>query len=312
VLDRYDPDSSIGLRAREGYWGAEPKARQVDVRIVTDATTLETLVRSGEVDLAYGIPLKDVQSLEAAGRQVLSDPTQFFVYLGLNNKQAPLDDARVREALSLALPRGDLAERFGYGHVQTFDGPLPPAMPYSPRLPAPAPDVARAKALLREAGVSGFPLKLAVKSGESQQQEIATVIQGAFEPLGVDVQVQTLGAAAFTDTVGNFKAQSYLIKDGGTVNDPAYFLGFFIKCGNPYNWVQYCDRRVDELLAEGRFEFDPERRRAIYGEISETVARDVAMVPIFAPNLVVVADAGLKGYVYHDDQQPVLAPLAVG
>ncbi len=312
VLESYNPDSQIDLRARKGFWGAAPKASSVSLRIVSDPTTLQTLVRSGDVDLAYGIPLKDLKALKAEGKQVFADASQFYIYVGLNNDRAPFDDKRVRQALQAALPAADIAQRFGYGYAQTFRGPIPPAMAFSPKLPASPPDLAKAKSLLQEAGVSRATVTLDVKSGETLQSDIATVLQNAYRPLGIDVKIATLGASAYTEKVNAFKSQMYIIKDGGTVNDPAYFLGYFVACGNPFNWVKYCNKSVDADLAAGRREFDQAKRQAVYDRLSATVDADAPVLPIFAPKNVVVGAANLKGYQYYDDQQPLFRTMAVG
>jgi peptide/nickel transport system substrate-binding protein len=311
TLATYNPDSSIELAARKGYWGGAARNNRVNIRIVTDPTTLETLVNSGDVDMAYGIPLKDLASLKSQGKQVFADASQFFVYLGLNNGKKPFDDVRVRQALQAAMPVSDMNKRFGFGYTQPFAGPIPPAMAYYPNLPIPAPDVAKARSLLAEAGVGKLTLTLDVKSGETQQQEIATVLQAAYAPLGIHVKINTLGASAFSDKIFNLKSQMYLLKDGGTVNDPAYFLGFFVPCGNPFNTVQYCNKRVDELLASGRRETDDSKRAEIYREIAGIVDSEAPALPIFAPKLVVVTDSTLEGYAYYEDQQPVFRPISV-
>jgi peptide/nickel transport system substrate-binding protein len=311
-LESYNPDSEIDFRARKGYWGPTPKAATVSLRIATDPTTLETLVRSGDVDLSYGIPFKDLKALKAEGKQVFANPSQFYIYVGLNNDRAPFEDVRVRQALQAALPAADIANRFGYGYAQTFRGPIPPATAYSPKLPVGAPDVAKAKALLAEAGVTHLTVTLDVKSGETLQSDIATVLQNAYRPLGIDIKIATLGASAFSDKVNTFKSQMYIIKDGGTVNDPAYFLGFFVACDNPFNLVRYCNKSVDKELAVGRNAFDPATRQAAYDRLSAQVDADAPVLPIFAPNQVLVGAANLKGYAYSDDQQVLFRTISVG
>jgi peptide/nickel transport system substrate-binding protein len=312
VLESYNPDTQVDFRARKGYWNTPAKAGLVSLRIVTDPTTLETLVRSGDVDLAYGIPLKDVKTLKGEGKQVFADPSQFYIYVGLNTTKAPFDDVRVRRALQAALPAQDIVDRFGYGYAQAFRGPIPPAMAYSPKLAPGTPDVAKAKALLAEAGVTKAAVTLDVKSGETLQSDIATVLQNAYRPLGIDVKIATLGASAYSDKINGFKSQMYIIKDGGTVNDPAYFLGYFVACGNAFNWVKYCNKQVDEDLATGRRSFDTAERRTAYDRLSAQVDADAPYLPVFAPNNVVVGASGLKGYVYYDDQQPLFRAMSVG
>lgn len=311
VLTAYQPDSEVALQARKGYWGGAPKSSHVVIRIVTDPTSLQTLVQSGQENMAFGVPLQDVRSL-ATESHVYANPSQYYIYVGLNNKKPPLNDPRVRKALADAVPFQSILNSFGYGYAQQFSGPIPPAMPFYSHLPAPSTNVAEAKQLLAQAGVTHASLNLVVKSGDTLEGQIATVLQAAWLPLGIHVNIQTLGASSFSDVVDNFKSQMYIILDGPTVNDPAYFLGYLIQCGDLFNWAQYCNRHVDTLLAAGRAEFSAAKRVPIYAEISQLVNQEEPMIPIFATNDVVVASKSLQGYAYYDDQQPVFSAMSVG
>jgi len=309
TITQDDPDAQIDLTARKDYWQGTPKNDKVSIKVVTDPTTLETLVRANELDMAYGVPAKDTKSI-AEGRTLVNDIGPFFIYLGMNNGVKPFDDVRVRQAVALALDRNALVEQLGYGQVEAFDGPMPPAMPYSPKSKPPAADVAKAKQLVSEAGAQGASFTVDIKSGEAFQQEVATILQASLKEIGISVKIHTLGASAFIDRVGGFKSQAYLIRDGSPFNDPAYFLGFFVKCDNAFNWTKYCNKRVDELLAQGRVETDEAKRTAQYKELSDIVTRERPMIPIFALGANLIASKTLKGYTTYDDQQPVFWPIS--
>ncbi len=306
-----EPDSQVDLAARKDYWQGRPSNNKVAIKIVTDATTLETLVRSGETDMAYGVPVKDTKAL-SQGRKLINDPGPYFMYLGMNAERAPFDDVRVRQAVAASLDRPALVERLGYGQLEAFDGPMPPAMPFSPKLKAPGADLGAARKLIEQAGAKGATFSVDIKSGETFQREVAVVLQATLADLGITMKIRTLGASAFFDRVASFKSQAYLIRDGSPFNDPAYFLGFFVKCGNDFNWTKYCDKRVDELLAKGKVETDPTARAAQYRELSEIVVRDRPVVPLFALGTNLIAGANLRGYVSYDDQQPVFWPMTAG
>jgi peptide/nickel transport system substrate-binding protein len=310
TIDTYQPDSEIVLKARPDYWQGKPKNERVDIKIITDPTTLNTLAQSGESDMTYGLPLKDLEA-RASGKRLINDAGPYFVYFGMNTKKPPFDDVRVRQAIKAAIDRKAMAARLGYGHVKTFDGPMPPAMPFAPDLPVPDADVAKAKQLIAQTGAAGSTITLDVKSGEDLQREIATIIQASLKEIGLNVKISTLGASAFFDKVAGFKSQAYLIRDGSPFNDPAYFLGFFVKCGNVFNWTQYCNPQVDKLLAQGKVETNPDKRAQEYGDLSRIVADEVPMIPIFSLGTGLVAADSLEGYVNWDDQQPLFWRMSV-
>ncbi|HET6509696.1 MAG TPA: ABC transporter substrate-binding protein [Baekduia sp.] len=302
TLASYEPDSEIVLAPRDDYWRGAPKPGEVDIKIVTDPATLKLLTSSRQVDMAYGIQPKDLASLRAAGGKVLSFPSQFVTYIGLVADKKPLDDVRVRQALSYAFPAQDIIEAFGYGQAKAFSGPIPPAMPFYPNLPGLGHDPAKAKRLLAEAGASHLHLTLVVQSGQSTHEQIATVLQDAYRDVGVTLTVQTLGSSAFTDKVYNYKAQAFIIDDGPTVNDPGYLLSYQARCGDSFNWVRYCDKGVDAQLAQARFEADAARRGDLYKRIDARLIQDAPYIEVMAKNHTIVVDPQLKGYTYYDDQ----------
>jgi len=308
-LTKYEPDSEIVMKSRPDYWQGKPKNSGVSMRIVSDVNTMKTLVQSNQLDMATGLPLKDIDSL-ATGRQLLADPSQFYIWLGMNNKKAPFTDVKVRQAIQSAVPVAEMADQLGHGHAQSFAGPIPPAMPFYPDLPIPPVDLDKAKQLVSQAGADGSKFTIDIKNGDSLAKDAATVIQSNLADIGIDVSIAQLGPSAFYNKVSTFKSDAYLIKDGAPYNEPAYFLGFLIKCGDPFNWMQYCNKEVDKLLAEGKAETDNSKRAEIYKKISEIVEEEAPQLPIMAPENIVIASNSLKGYVYYDDQQPVFWPIS--
>jgi len=312
TLGTYRPDSEVELKPNDGYWAGEPKNGGVTVKIVTDASTLETLTKSNQADLVLGLPPKTARDLANSGTELAEDPSQFTTYIGFNNKKEPFTDARVRQALAAVIPLDPLVERFGYGFAEPFAGPIPPAMDYYPDLPIPEPDAERAKQLLAEAGKENISFTVDIENGETTHSEMATVLQDAFREIGVDMKVNTLGSGTFTDRVYNFKSESYIIDDGPTINDPGYFLGYLVRCGDAFNWTQYCNKEVDKRLEEARFNLDSERRATLYKEVSEVVVEDAPYASIWAKDHIVALPGGTTGYQYFADQVPRLWKIAPG
>lgn len=311
-VTEYHPDSQVVLTARDDYWQGKPGISRVVFQIVNDPSTLNTLIQSNQVDLAYGVPPKDVKSLEDSGRKLVSEPGPWFIYLGMNTKKAPFDDPDVRRAVKLSMNRTEMAEALGYGYAQPIEGPMPPTMPFRPDLPVTEQNVAEAKQLISKAGADGASVTIDVKAGDELENQVATVVQASLSEIGLDAHVSTLGASAFTGKVSGFDTQAYVIRDGTPFNDPAYFLGFFVKCENPFNWTQYCNPKVDELIAQGRYSLNPDVRKKAYGEISEIVAEEDPMVPLLGIEPLAVASPSLKGYVAYDDLQPVFWKMSIG
>jgi peptide/nickel transport system substrate-binding protein len=312
TLGEYDPTRRIVLEARPDYWGGPPKPSQVDVQVVPDASTMELLVESGELDLAYGIPFQSLDRLATNPKvAILSQPATVYVNLGLNTKVAPLDDPQVRQALKLATPINQIIESFGYGHVQPWVGPILPAQLFYNEIVDPYPyDPERAKALLAEAGKGPIDLTLDLKSGDATQLEIATVIQAAWKDIGVNLTVNPISAAEFAEKVGGFKHDIYMIEDQATIKDPGFFFGYYLRCGDPFNWSQYCNPTVDEHLAEARHSSDQARRQQLYDDVVATVAEEVPYIQLFQKDEVWAASSSLDGWIFSDDGAPNFEDLS--
>ena len=89
------------LRANPRHWRGAPAVERVELRPIPDPTTRLAALRYGEVDLATNLSSDQVATLERYGLRVVSQPGVQTLYLRLNARRPPLDDARVRRALAL-------------------------------------------------------------------------------------------------------------------------------------------------------------------------------------------------------------------
>ena len=129
--------------------------------MIPDATVRLANLRSGDLDIIERVAATDVAG--AAGDKaiaIVSVPSLGFTYIDINigsepRAETPLGrDARVRQALSYSIDRDAINKVVFDGRYIPADQPFPPASPYHVDRPIPSRDVAKAKALLEEAGVS--------------------------------------------------------------------------------------------------------------------------------------------------------------
>src|SRR5262249_38917386 len=142
--------------------------------------------------------------------QLLRQPGMNVGYLSLNLNHKPLDDLRVRQALSLALNKRALADAFfGHGKLGTVAvNPLPPSIwGYNDQLATTPYDPAKAKQLLAEAGyANGFDLVLwampVARPYMPQPQRIAEAIQADFKAVGVRATIRTYDWGIYLEKLG--------------------------------------------------------------------------------------------------------------
>jgi peptide/nickel transport system substrate-binding protein len=181
--------------------------------------------------------------------------------------------------------------------------PIDDPFPYNP---------AKARSLLAQAGVSNLTLTLDVQSGRAEQQDIATVLQSSWKQIGVTLNVKVLGASAFIDDVYNWKDQMYMIQDGSPIDDAGYFLGYFVRCGDPFNWTQYCNQDVTNWLSQTRLSSDHATLKQLYKQIQLQVAQDCPYLMLMQIDDVVVTNRQVHGWIYYQDQVTRYAAISKG
>jgi peptide/nickel transport system substrate-binding protein len=198
-LASYIPDNEVVLTAFDRYWGGwegREHFRNVVVSIVSDEVIQEQLVRAGEVDLALRLPPSSYDAFAsdpAYDVQVVNTP---FNYVGFFNVlRPPLDDARVRQAISYAVPYDDIITIGVEGLGTQARGPVPAGIfPYSEEVPQYTYDPERARELLAEAGYpdGGFSLKLTYAAENAVQRNFAPVFADALADIGIDVSIEPM------------------------------------------------------------------------------------------------------------------------
>ncbi|CAN5547432.1 ABC transporter substrate-binding protein [soil metagenome] len=304
TLETYQPDSQVVFNARSDYWGGAPAPSKVIMKIVPDASSLAVLAKSGELDLAYNVPLSNVDSLKSdPNLQIITNPSMRYYNVGFNVSKAPLDNELVRQALTYATPLDEIVKNFGYGMAQKLTSPLLPAQTYYEETPDLYPyNIEKAKQLLAEAGEPNPQLTLTLQSGYPVLKQLATVLQSSWAEAGADLQINVVSPAQFVDEVYGWKDQMYMITDGpqGTY-DPGYFFGFFLKCDNAFNWSRYCNKQVDQLLAEAQATTDPNVAGPLYRQIAQIAAKEAPYLMLMNPNSTIVAKKSVSGYVQYSD-----------
>ncbi|MFF2273489.1 ABC transporter substrate-binding protein [Agromyces sp. NPDC058136] len=235
TVSSYTPGEKVVLEAYDEYWNedAAPGYDIVDIAITPDAVTAQQMLTSGEVDLATNLPLENIDTIaEELGSEVrtANSPFNFLAYF--NTTRPPLDDPKVRQALSYAVPYEDIIEVGGAGYGAQSHGPVPKGIfPYSEDVPQYQQDLDKAAALLAEAGhADGLELTLSYASENSAEARFVPLIKDAFAKIGVELDVR---AELFNQQWETAKA------------DPATAQDIFVV----YYWPTYSDAGADNLYS---------------------------------------------------------------
>ncbi|MBY5326840.1 ABC transporter substrate-binding protein [Rhizobium leguminosarum] len=267
-------------------------------------------LQKGEVDIAGdGIPPAKFLEIKnsADGAQMIVDGEQLHTgYITLNTKVKPFDNVKVRQALNMAINK-DRITRILNGRATPANQPLPPLMPgYDKSFTGYAYDVAKAKALLAEAGYpDGFETVL-YSTNTDPQPRIAQAIQQDLAAVGVKAEVRAL-AQANVIAAGGTEGEAPMIWSGGMAwiadfPDPSNFYGPILGCSGAvpggWNWSWYCNADLDKRAVAADSMSDPAKaaeRTAAWGKIFTDIMADAPWIPVINERRVVAKSLRMGG-----------------
>jgi peptide/nickel transport system substrate-binding protein len=189
-------------------------------------------------------------------------------------------DPRVREAFELALDRDGIVQVVMEGEAQAGNQWVAPDNPYyAKNVPIPKRAVARAKALLQQAGMPNPTVTLMTPT-TSDAQKIAQVVQAMVKEAGFDVKIQSTEFATSLNLADKGEYDAYVLAWSGRA-DPDGNIYSFDACKQPLNYAGYCKPEVDDLLNKSRTTSDPAERRKAYEQVAAVVLKDRPIVYLY-------------------------------
>ena len=154
-------------------------------------------------------------------------------------------------------------------------------------------DVARAKALLKEAGVPNPSFTL-VTPTTADAQRLAQVVQAMAKEAGFDIKVQSTEFATSLNMADKGDFEAYVLAWSGRA-DPDGNIYSFDACKQPLNYSGYCVPEVDSLLNQSRSQLNPSDRKKSYEQIAARVLKDRPIVYLYHRNWLWAHNAKLSG-----------------
>ncbi|MEZ5738227.1 MAG: ABC transporter substrate-binding protein [Burkholderiaceae bacterium] len=278
----------IVLERFDGYWGkADIHFDKVVYLPIPDATVRLANLKSGQLDFIERVAASDMAGLQKEGRFKTAAITEIGyqgLTLNVNNgeqaKTSALHDPRVREAFELSLDRDGIVQVVMEGQAEAGNQWVSPGSAfYAKSVPPVKRDVARAKALLKEAGVTKPTVKL-LAATTSDAQKIAQVVQAMSAEAGFDVKIQTTEFATSLNMATKGEFEAYILAWSGRA-DPDGNLYIFHGCKQALNYSGYCTPEMDALLNLQRTQADPAARQATFEKIAQLVAKEKAVLYLY-------------------------------
>jgi len=242
---------------------------------IVDSTVRLANLKSGQLDFIERVAPSDIPALKTDSRFKISRITEIG-YQGITINVGKSDiaqktsigkDPRVREAFELALDREGIVQVAMDGEADIGNQWVAPSNPfYAKNVPIPKRDVAKAKALLKEAGVPNPTISLMTPT-TSDVQKIAQVVQSMVKEAGFDVKIQSTEFATSLNMADKGDFEAYVLAWSGRA-DPDGNIFSFAACKQPLNYSGFCKPEVDELLNKSRTTLDPAERKKIFEQIA--------------------------------------------
>jgi len=285
-LKELRPGDRIVLGARAGYWGAQPAFGTVTFRIVPEVASRIAALMAGEVDLITNVPPSEFRRINATGRAQAGsvDSTRTF-FIRYNNLKPPFQNNRnLRLALNYAVDKQAIVETIfgGQGRVANCGIMTPAYFGFDPAIQPIPYDPARARQLLREAGITGpITIDFDIPTGVYLlSQEVTQAVVAQLEEVGVRVRMNEMEFGAFMNRylrTRELSPMGYLSLAWPTL-DGEGLLSFY-ETGNIYAYWE--DETYTNLLRQSRRTAEPEERRRLLQQAARRLCDEAPSLFLF-------------------------------
>jgi peptide/nickel transport system substrate-binding protein len=292
-----EPDVKTVLKRNDGYWGRGEVPLEITELVLNpikaDATRVAALL-SGEVDFVQDVPVQDIERLKSSPNlSVTTGPENRTIFFGMDvgapqlrssdvKGKNPFAELRVRQAMNMAInreaiqrvvmrtqsvPAGAIVPPFVNGYTKELDT--------LPRV-----DVAKAKALLAEAGYpNGFSISLNCPNDRYLNDEaICQAAVGMLGQIGIKVNLVSQSKSLHFPLIQKSESDFYMLGWGVPPYDSEYIFNYLYhsrtdKFGG-WNATRYSNPEIDKLIEGLSAETDLAKRNAAIARIWQQVAAD--------------------------------------
>ncbi len=310
-VESYNSGQAVTLTRNDTYFGGKPNLDKVVFKVVPDANTQIAQALSGEISIMIMDNKAAVDRVKSA-QQVRVEPRQLVQYywLSLNQTDPRFQDLKVRQAFEYAIDRQAIITAVEKGYGKPANTPIVPAFKayYDASQESKYPfDVAKAKALLGEAGWTPGADGILQKDGKPFQFTMDVGQRGVLQPTNELIQ-QNLKAVGIQADLSSMEWNAYIQKVVvnrdyvATVNwwvypaDPDVFPYFHSStAGKGFNIPGYKDAKLDELLTRVQTEADQAKRKQAVTDLQAYMADNLPYIFLWYPEEIDVINANLQG-----------------
>lgn len=310
-VTKWDANEVVILDRNDNYWGDKPKSRRVIIRHVPESGSERLLLEKGDVDVARLLKTEDLVELaKDKDVNIVQSVQHGFTYLALNLTDPVLGNPKVREAFRYlvdydglgktllqyqGIPRASLVPEGAFGALDAKEG-----QPFSL-------DLAKAKALITEAGYpDGFTKKM-ILSANGISPQIAQHVAANAAKIGIKLELEQMADAQLFTRGRAREFQVQLIGWGAGYPDADSMISRHAvdpdvrpeaKLAQYPSWrTAFFSQDINDKAEAARMERDPAKRIAMYRDIQEYMMHNGPMVYLFQTVRPIAMRSNVKDFV---------------
>jgi len=284
-IAEHDTGNGITLDAYDDYFETDDEGTQlpyldgVDVQYIAEASSLVNALQAGDIHFSNLIPLQNIADVENASEaSVDRAPGINWLGFAMNENREPFSNRQARLAFAKLIDNEAFVEDAYFGNALPNTGVLNKATSWvwrgedKPQDQAFAPE--EGQQLLEESGAAGTEFSILVAEGDTRAAE---VMQSMLNEYDLDVGLNQVTSSTYWDRYANREYDTTIA--GSIIDpDPEQSLWNFYRLPDEdgvWNWVDYRNEEVHQLLADQRQALNREERRDILWEIEDQLISDV-------------------------------------
>src|SRR6476661_1738183 len=285
------------------YWDKDKvKIDRIVYLPLVDATVRLANLKSGGLDLIERLLATDIKAVQTDPKLKLSSAIELgyqgvTLNIGKDKAKGPLSQsAKVRQALDLAIDREAINQVVFNGEFKPGNQWLNPDHPYYQKaFPVRPRDIAKAKALLKEAGVTApVAVDFMVPKG-AETEAVAQVIQSMAAEAGFDIKIRVTEFATSLKQAEAGEYQAYMLAWSGRI-DPDGNSYVFLHKDAPQNYSAWTNAEADKALDDARLVTDMTQRKAVYEKLTKAALDEEPILYIYHRKILIAHTTRLEGY----------------
>ncbi|MDQ0512142.1 ABC transporter substrate-binding protein [Ancylobacter amanitiformis] len=305
----YKPGQYYRLTRNDAYWDkGKPALEEIIFRVLPDRAGAGAALEADEIQLAAfsAVPLADLARIaKVPGIKVVPEGYEGLTYqlvVEINHRRKELADLKVRQAIAHAIDRKFVVDTIFLGYATASTGPVPKNAGefYTPDVETYPFDVARANALLDEAGYTRgadgvrFTLRLLPAPYFNETRQFGDYLKQALKAVGIDAQLVNNDAAAHIKAVYADHAFDLAVAPPVFRGDPAISTTILVKSGLPAgvpfsNQGGFVSAEIDAVIAQAARTVDTSARTQLYKTFQKLVAADLPLINVAEWGFITVA-----------------------